>query len=73
MTEATGVVSFRALRGDWGWRVLKDWSRNLGDPTGRGDKPTVDREDITCVRPWSGVGQAHSSEEVPETGWSEGA
>jgi hypothetical protein len=26
-------VPRRAVRGDWGRRALKDWSRNLGDPT----------------------------------------
>ena len=37
--EAAGVSSREVLRGDWGWRVLKDRLRNLGGPTGEGEIP----------------------------------
>ncbi|MBW2309442.1 MAG: hypothetical protein JRG73_21195 [Deltaproteobacteria bacterium] len=36
VSEATGICNRRALRGDGGRRVLKDWPRNLGGPAGSG-------------------------------------
>ncbi|MEJ2282721.1 MAG: hypothetical protein P8X85_03925 [Desulfobacterales bacterium] len=63
-SEATDVCNCRASRGDRGRRVLTDWPRNLGDPAGSGPSRNAFGEDITLRRPWSGVGQAHSSEEA---------
>ena len=62
--EAADVCSRRALRGQRGRRVPTDESRNLRGPTRRGRAPTAERESITAVRAWSGIGRAHSSDDA---------
>jgi hypothetical protein len=39
--EATSASSCRAVRGDWGERVPKDQSRNLGGPAQRRSAPAT--------------------------------
>jgi hypothetical protein len=62
--EETGKSSHRTFRGGWGQRAWKEQPRSLGGPAGRLGSSQRQGEDITRKRPFTGVGEAHSSEEA---------
>ena len=64
--EAMGRSSRRTSRGERGQRAGTDQPRNLGDPAGerRGSARQPPAGTHNRERPESGIGEAHSSEEL---------